>query len=135
VFVVLGALTLLAYAPLSANQAPAPAPAPQERPQAPPPSSPGLPPAAAGQAQPAPALSASGELVSVDTKTKMVTVKTATGEQKFAYDDSTKIAGGKDAAGLGTMTGSQVTIRYKKDGASMLASSIDVKPAGGAPRP
>jgi hypothetical protein len=109
-FVVLSALTLLAYAPAVADQASSPGQA--------------SPAASAGQAQ---SQTASGELVSVDTKAKTLTVKTSTGESKFSFDDSTKISGGKDAAGLATMSGSQVTIQYKKDGASNLATSIDLK--------
>ena len=115
VFAVLSALMLLAYAPVLAQQAPSPTQAP-----------PAAPPAAAGQA--AQSQTASGELVSVDTKAKTLIIKAATGEMTFAYDDSTKISGGgKDAAGLATMKGAQTTVQYKKDGAKMLATSIDVK--------
>jgi hypothetical protein len=117
VFAVLAALVLLAYAPVLADQAPSPSPT-----QAPP----AAPAASAGQAQ---SQSASGELVSVDTKAKTLIIKAAAGEMTFKFDDSTKISGGKDAAGLATMKGSQATVQYKKDGAAMLATSIDVKAA------
>jgi len=60
-------------------------------------------------------------------------VKTATGEVTIKYDDDTKVSGAsRNTAGLATMSGSQVTVRYKKDGASNVASSIEVKPAAGA---
>ena len=52
----------------------------------------------------------------------------------FKYDDATKISGAtKGVSGLATMAGSQVTVSYKKDGASNIATSIDVKAA--QPRP
>jgi len=136
VFVVLAALALLftAYGQASA-QAPAAAPkAEQAAPSAP--AAPSA--AAAGQAAPAVAvISADGELTEVDVKGNMLTVKTSTGaEMKFKYTDSVKITGGqKGVAGLATMTGSQVTIQYTKDGATNNATSITVKPAAGAARP
>ena len=131
VLVAMGAVTLMTYGSALAQQpdrppqapaapgaqAPAPAPSPAQ---------------AGAQAQ---AQTASGELVSVDSKASTLSVKTAAAEMTFKYDDTTKISGGKGAAGLATMTGSQVTVQYKKDGAANIATSIDVKPAGGgAPR-
>ena len=94
---------------------------------------------ALGQAQAS--TTATGELTDVDAKTKTLTVKTATGsEMKFKYDDSTKIGGAdKSAAGLATMTGRQVTIQYKKDGQSNIASNVEVhaatSPSPGSPSP
>ncbi len=77
---------------------------------------------------------ASGELVSVDSKASTLSVKTASAEMTFKYDDATKISGAtKGVSGLATMAGSQVTVSYKKDGASNIATSIDVKAA--QPRP
>ena len=73
--------------------------------------------------------------MSVDAKASTLSVKTASSEMTFKYDDTTKISGGKGAAGLATMTGSQVTVQYKKDGAANIATSIDVKPAGGGAKP
>jgi len=103
---------------------------------APPVVSPAPPPAAAASAQAqAQTLSASGDLVSVDSKAETLSVKTSTGEMTFKYNDETKITGSsKGAAGLATMTGSEVTVRYKKDGASNIATSIEVK-AAATPRP
>jgi hypothetical protein len=76
---------------------------------------------------------ATGELVSIDAKESTMKVKTATGEVTIKYDDDTKVSGAsRNTAGLATMSGSQVTVRYKKDGSSNVASSIEVKPAAGA---
>lgn len=125
--VVLGALTitLMTYGSAIAQDAPA------QPPRAPAPSAqqPALPPPSSAPASQAQSQTASGELVAVDVKATEVTLKTTTGEMKFKYDDTTKISGGKGPAGLATMTGSQAVIAYKKDGASNLATSIDVKPA------
>jgi hypothetical protein len=74
----------------------------------------------------------------VDVKAETITVKTSTGEMEFDYDTATKITGSKGAAGLGTMTGSQVTVQYRRDGRDMIATSIDVRPGGAgglSPRP
>jgi hypothetical protein len=107
--------------------------------QSPSPSSPAAPGSPAlGQSQAA--TTASGELSDVDAKGKTLTLKTAAGsEMKFKYDDSTKISGSsKDAAGLATSTGRQVTIQYKKDGQSNMATNIEVhgaaSPSPGSPR-
>src|SRR5262245_1966542 len=134
VFVARGISALVGYAPLLADPAPAPSPtqAPQERPSSPGDQSPVAQRASAAQSQ---TQTASGELVSVDVKAKTLTVKTATGEQKFSYNDSTTITGGKDVAGLATMNGSEVTVQFKKDGASNLATSISIKPSAGESRP
>ena len=101
--------------------------APQERPGAP-----GAGPAPGGAAPAQANATASGELTDVDAKGSMITVKTATDEMKFKYDDSTKVTGSQKAtAGLATAKGSQVTVQYKKDGANNIATSIDVKGASG----
>ena len=129
VLVALGAVTLMTYGSALAQQAPA------QPPQAPPSvGAPAIPPAApaapAAQGGAQAEATASGELLSVDSKASTLNVKTATSEMTFKYDDATKISGAtKAAAGLATMTGSQVTVRYKKDGASNVATSIDVKAA------
>jgi hypothetical protein len=132
VFVAMGAVTLMTYGTALAQ-------APAQPPQAPPSSvSPAAPPASPAAAPvesqaSAQTQTASGELVKVDAKDSMLTVKTATGEVSIKYDDSTKVSGAsRNTAGLATMSGSQVTIRYRKDGATNLATSIEVKPAAGA---
>ena len=95
---------------------------------------PGAPPAGPGAAQAS--QSASGELADVDAKGATITVKTATEDMKFRYDDQTKVTGAqKGVAGLATMKGSQVTVNYKKEGANNIATSIDVRGGGGAGAP
>jgi 3-oxoacyl-ACP reductase-like protein len=91
---------------------------------------PAAPPAAPGAAQAS--TSASGELTDVDAKAATITVKTATEDMKFRYDDQTKVTGAqKGVAGLATMKGSQVTINYKKEGSNNIATSIDVRAGAG----
>ena len=91
------------------------------------PAAPRAPDAPAGQQAQAPA-TASGELLDVDAKNSMITVKTADAEMRFKYDDQTKVSGAQKAvAGLATSTGSQVTVQYRKDGATNIATSIDVR--------
>jgi hypothetical protein len=129
VLVALGAITLMTYGSALAQQAPPQAPAPPAVSPAAPPAAPS---AAQGQAQ---TQKASGELVSVDAKASTLTVKTSTAEIDFKYDDSTKVTGAsKGTAGLATMAGAQVVISYKKDGATNMATDIEVKPAA-SPRP
>jgi hypothetical protein len=71
-----------------------------------------------------------GELLDVDAKASSLTIKTPTAEMTFRYNDQTKVTGAqKGVTGLATMTGSQVTVLYKKDGQINLATSIDVKAA------
>ena len=87
------------------------------------------------QAQQAPAAtSAQGELTAVDAKASTLAIKTAAGaEMTFRYNDQTKVSGAqKGVAGLATMTGTSVTVQYKKDGADNIATSIEV--AAQAPR-
>jgi hypothetical protein len=71
---------------------------------------------------------AQGELTDVNAKASTLTVKTAASEMTFRYDDQTKVTGAqKVVAGLATMTGSQVTVQYRKDGQTNIATSIDVQ--------
>ena len=129
VLMAMGAVTLMAYGSALAQ-------APAQPPQAPPSSaSPAVPPAApaASPAQSAQTLTATGELVSIDAKADTMTVKTSTGEITIKYNDDTKVTGAsRNTAGLATMSGSQVVVRYKKDGSSNVATNIEVKPAAGA---
>jgi 3-oxoacyl-ACP reductase-like protein len=128
------ALVALAFAVNAYAQAASPAP------QAPAPQAPAAPAQQApGQAA---AATAQGELLEVDAKANTFSIKTAAAEMKFRYDDSTKVTGAqKGVAGLATMTGSQVTVQYKKEGANNIATSIEVRgekggdrgPAPGAP--
>lgn len=85
-------------------------------------------------APPAPAQAqtqtAQGELLDVDAKASTFTIKAPTTELTFRYNDQTKVTGDqKGLSGLATMTGSQVTVQYRKDGQMNLATSIDVRAA------
>jgi len=72
-----------------------------------------------------------GDLVSVDTDKKILTVKSAAGaEVQFAYNDSTQISGAKDAAGLATMKEGRVTVHFTENAQTKakLATRIIVEP-------
>lgn len=110
-FIVTSAATALAFvlaAPQqSAAQTPQPQPTPQPQAQMPAPAP------AQAQAQPR---SAEGDLVSVDAELKSITVKTATGDEKFMYTEATEISGSqKNAAGLATLKEGRVTVHYTED--------------------
>lgn len=78
------------------------------------------------------AATAQGELLDVDAKASTFAIKTASAEMKFRYNDQTKVSGAqKGVAGLATMTGSQVTVQYKKEGANNIATSIEVRSGQG----
>jgi Cu/Ag efflux protein CusF len=82
----------------------------------------------ARQQQPAASV-ASGELEKVDTSAKTITIKTESDpEMLFSYTDATKVTGTKEVAGLATMTGSSLTIRYTKMGEKNVATEIAVQP-------
>jgi hypothetical protein len=71
---------------------------------------------------------AQGELLDVDGKASTVTIKTQSGEMTFRYNEETKVTGAqKGVSGLATMTGSQVTVQFRKDGQINVATSIDVR--------
>jgi hypothetical protein len=70
----------------------------------------------------------SGELMRVNPDTKMFTVKNATGEIQFKYSDTTVVTGAqKTVAGLATSSGEQVTVSYRVDGGTNMATKIEVK--------
>jgi len=109
----------------SAQNPPSPPPTEQPAtPSAPDPSAPAM----ASTADHAQKLS--GELLSVDPTTKMLTIKSDDGrESKFSYNDQTVISGVKEqAAGLATAAGSKVTVEYTGSGDSMVATKIKVTP-------
>jgi hypothetical protein len=58
-----------------------------------------------------------GDLVSVDTAAKKLTIKPLTGaDLVFSYTDKTEISGAqKDAAGLATMKEGRVTVHFTED--------------------
>ena len=72
---------------------------------------------------------ARGELSSIDPTAKMLTIKpTAGAEQKFQYNDSTKVTGARGGvAGLATESGKQVTVHFKTEGANRVATEIEVQ--------
>ena len=103
---VAGAMAVVLAAPVSAQT---PSPAPQAQAQAPA--------APAGQAAQPLRSPVEGDLVSVDTATKKITIKPLTGaDLSFTYNDKTEIAGAqKDAAGLATMKEGRVTVHFSED--------------------
>jgi len=82
----------------------------------------------AGQAKPE-EQTARGELSSIDATAKMLTIKPAAGaEQKFQYNDSTKVTGARGGvAGLATESGKEVTVHFKNEGANRVATEIEVQ--------
>jgi hypothetical protein len=71
---------------------------------------------------------ARGELLDVDGRASTVTIKTQTDEMTFRYNEATKVTGAqKGVSGLATMTGSEVTVMFRKEGQINLATSIEVK--------
>jgi hypothetical protein len=60
----------------------------------------------------------------------MITIKPTEGaEQKFTYNDDTKVTGAArgGVAGLATQSGKQVTVRFNMQGANRVATEIDVQ--------
>jgi hypothetical protein len=98
--------------------------APEPRPGAPAPA----PSPSAAQAKPE-EQTARGELSSIDATAKMLTIKPAAGaEQKFQYNDSTKVTGARGGvAGLATQSGKEVTVHFKNEGANRVATEIEVQ--------
>ena len=70
-----------------------------------------------------------GELTRVNPDAKTIAVKTAAGaEMVFNYTDKTNVVGAeKSVAGLATMNGAQVTVQYKVEGSSNIATTIEVR--------
>ena len=97
--------------------APVSAQAPSPTPQTPAPSAQAPAPAPASQAAQPLKSPVEGELVSVDTATKKITIKPLTGaDLVFTYNDKTDISGAhKDAAGLATMKEGRVTVHFTED--------------------
>jgi hypothetical protein len=115
VFSTLGALALVSYLgvqPAFADQNPASAPGAQ---------------APAAQAPAQKAESVKGELRSVDTAKKTLTVAAEGGpSQVFQYTETTRVTGAKGIEGLGTMSGRQVTVQFTMKGADRIATAIEV---------
>jgi hypothetical protein len=87
-------------------------------------------PAWATQQSPAPQAAATiqGELVGVDTDAQTLTIRDSSGEElEFRYDSETEVTGAQEGvAGLATMSGSQVTIRYVMKDQEKTATRIEV---------
>jgi hypothetical protein len=71
-----------------------------------------------------------GELVRVSLEQKTFAVKSAGGaEMMFGFNDQTIVSGGENSvAGLATSSGAQVTVSYKNEGGTKMASKIEVQP-------
>ena len=59
----------------------------------------------------------------------MLTIKPTEGaEQKFQYNDSTKVTGARGGvAGLATQSGKEVTVHFTSQGANRVATEIEVQ--------
>jgi hypothetical protein len=74
---------------------------------------------------------ARGELRSVDTAKKTLTIAVDGAQQSFVYTDETRISGAQDgAAGLATMSGRQVAVTYRMQGVNRVALAIEVASQG-----
>lgn len=73
--------------------------------------------------------SITGELVKVDTNTKMLTIKTDEGEtETIAYNDDTRVTGAQTGiAGLANQTNTKVTVKFMGLGPARVASEIVVE--------
>ena len=101
---------------------------PRQDPSAPPSAAAPSPSAQQSQAPASRESTLSGELVRVTPDTKMFSIKNATGEIQFKYSEATVVTGAqKTVAGLATMSGEQVTVSYKVEGGTNMATKIDVK--------
>lgn len=70
-----------------------------------------------------------GELLSLNTETKTLVVKTADSEVKFSFTDATEILGAdKGVSGLATTQGATVTVHYDVHGTANVATKIEVQP-------
>ena len=104
---VAAAMALVLVTPASVS-AQTPAPTPETQPQ---------PPAPSEQAPQQLRSPVEGDLVSVDSEAKKITIQPANGaELVLDYTDTTEISGAqKDAAGLATMKDARVTVHFTED--------------------
>lgn len=72
-----------------------------------------------------------GQLVSVDARTKLITIKTDEGDTRdVRYTDDTKVSGAqRGIAGLANTPATRVTVKLTGMGSSQTASEIIVEPA------
>jgi len=79
---------------------------------------------------------AQGQLVRVDATAKTLIIQGAQGQMSFRYTDQTKVSGAQEGvAGLATMSGAQVTVRFVKQQQDSIATEIDVQPPAQGQRP
>ena len=79
------------------------------------------------QAQAQKADSAKGELRSVDSAKRTLTISAGDKDQVFQYNEQTKVTGAQGGvAGLATMSGRQVTVQFMTKGAERIATAIEV---------
>ena len=70
-----------------------------------------------------------GELLSLDTDAKSLTIKTGDSEMKFSFSEETEILGAdKGASGLATASGQTITVTYQIHGTANVATRIELKP-------
>jgi Cu/Ag efflux protein CusF len=74
-------------------------------------------------------MSVTGTLDKVDVNAKTITVKKEDNSTiLFSFTDETKIIGAEEGvAGLATMNGAHVTVRYTVEGQSNVATEVDVR--------
>ena len=82
------------------------------------------------QAKPKTLEPVTGELLSLNTDTRTLVIKTTgDAEMKFSYSEETEIVGAdKGAAGLATTAGATVTVTYQVHGTANVATKIEVQP-------
>jgi hypothetical protein len=85
----------------------------------------------AGQA-PQETRTAQGQLMRVDTDAKTISIQSAQGgPMVFRFTDATKVVGGeRGVAGLATMSGEQVTVRYMQHDKDYVAAEIEIHTKG-----
>ena len=115
---VAAAMTVALAAPVSA-QNPPPTPQPQAQPPAP---------AAQERAPQALKSPVEGDLVTVDSTAKQITIKPLTGaDLVFTYTDKTEISGAqKDAAGLATLKEGKVTVHFTEDAQTKMKTATRI---------
>jgi len=122
--VAIAAFMTLAGAGIANAQSPSSRPDPSQSPSAQQPPSSQAPPSSRESRE----TTITGELMRVTPDTKMFTVKSATGEIQFKYSESTVVSGAqKTVAGLATSSGEQVTVSYRVENGSNMATKIEVK--------
>ena len=80
------------------------------------------------QAKPKTLEPVTGELLSLNTDTKTLVIRTGDAEMKFSFSEETEIVGAeKGASGLATVSGATITVTYQEHGTANVATKIEVK--------